>query len=122
MTLPRTFLLIALCLSTGGIGAGTLAAADAKVESALGQFGTIAGDEAKLAAWCKMSKSMAAADGVEPSTAQQEAIDNDLKDALAVLGVGFQDSWMLLGSLDPDTADGRAYGKVIEDLEKKCGK
>ncbi len=122
MTMTRALALIVLSLSIGGIGARSAIAGDAKVKIGLAQFEAIAGDPVKLAAWCKMSRSLAASEGVEPSASQQDATDNDLKDALAVLGPGFQDSWMLLGSLDPDTADGESYAKVLEDLAKRCGK
>ena len=95
-------------------------AAEAKVEAALTEFRAIASDKAKLAAWCQFGSSLAAPYVKELTLSEQDAMDKAMRDAITVLGPNFTENWLLLGRLESQSKDGKAYFRAVIDLKAKC--
>jgi len=107
----------------GGIllSAGAAHAADPKLEAALKSFTSVGADAEKLKTYCLMTAAMASTENATDQTQNQE-IDQKIDDYIKALGQDFSDAMNLEESLDPNSADGKAYNDAVNALDAKCTK
>jgi hypothetical protein len=100
----------ALCL----IAAPALAA-DPKVEAAIKAFKAVGADAEKLKTYCEMSKLMEQM-GEKEDKALEAKIDSELEK----LGADFATAWETAGTVDENSADGKALSAALDEVSGKC--
>lgn len=97
------------------LGVWSVMAASPKIEAALKQFKAVAADSGKLKTFCDMDNAMEAA-----SEKDDKAAAGKVEKLMKQLGPDFLAAWNAGNDLDEKSADGKAYGKGIDELVDKC--
>lgn len=97
------------------------AAAALTADSAAKTIASVAGDAAKLKAFCAMNRVLNI-EGDEQQGGLSEAQDKEIESYLSVLGPEFRAAWDFGVAADAESADGKTIDAAIEDLEAKCDK
>jgi hypothetical protein len=97
------------------LGVWSVMAASPKIEAALKQFKAVAADPGKLKTFCDMDSAMEAA-----SEKDDKAAAGKVEKLMKQLGPDFLAAWNAGNDLDEKSADGKAYGKGIDELVDKC--
>lgn len=108
---------IILATATAAGQAATAISAD----SAAKTIAAVAGDAAKLKAFCAMNRVLNI-EGDEQQGGLSEAQDKEIDTYLTQLGPEFRAAWDFGVAADAESADGKIIDAAIEDLEAKCDK
>lgn len=110
--------MIAVAVAAGGLFAGPALALDPKVESAVKTFAAVEADDAKLKAYCDMSKTMEEAGDDEKKL---EAANSKIDESIKTLGADFETAWNTGENLKEDSPDAKAMSDALDKLDEKCG-
>jgi hypothetical protein len=97
------------------ISAGVALAASPNINSAIATFKAVQADAGKLKTYCAMSKTMN-----EAGEKEDPAIDAKVDGFMKQLGPDFQKAWNAGEGVDENSADGKALGAALDELESKC--
>lgn len=99
------------------LAAGTVAAADPKVEQAVKTFEAVGNDATKLKAFCDMSKTM---EEVGDDEKKAEAADAKIDGYMKTLGPDFESAWSAGDNLKDDSPDLKTLDDALDKLQAKC--
>lgn len=109
---------IAAVVALGSLLATPALAIDPKVEAAVKTFTAVESDDAKLKAYCDMSKTM---EDVGDDEKKLEAANTKIDEYFKTLGPDFETAWNTGENLKEDSDDAKAMSDALDKLDTKCG-